>query len=130
MSDRNLGAEILEGINEVKQFKKGKLALRTHELSEPSPPKVIRLKLNLSQSAFAGLMGVSVRTLQDWEQGRRDPQGPAVALLRIAEQHPEVFHQLPDPNFLPTSFDPRLPECWKAHRLSQKVAHFRPEPSA
>jgi transcriptional regulator with XRE-family HTH domain len=41
-----------------------------------------------------GLMGISVRTLQDWEQGRREPQGPAVALLRIAEQHPEVFGQL------------------------------------
>jgi len=94
MSDRNLGAEILDGINEIKKFKKGKLSLRTHELSEPSPPKEIRLKLNMSQSAFAGLMGVSVRTLQDWEQGRRAPQGPAVALLRIAEQHPEVFNQL------------------------------------
>ncbi len=97
MGDRNLGgAEILDGINEIKQFKKGKLALRTHELSDPpSPPKVIRLKLNMSQSAFAGLMGVSVRTLQDWEQGRREPQGgPAVALLRIAEQHPEVFNEL------------------------------------
>ncbi len=57
----------------------------------PSPPQEIWQKLNLSQSAFAGLMGVSVRTLQDWEQGRRNPQGPAVALLRIAEQHPEVF---------------------------------------
>jgi len=94
MVDRNLGAEILDGINEVKQFKKGKLALRTHELSEPPPPKVIRLKLHMSQSAFAGLMGVSLRTFQDWEQGRRKPPGPAVALLRIAEQHPEVFSQL------------------------------------
>ncbi|MCK7458891.1 helix-turn-helix domain-containing protein [Idiomarina aminovorans] len=94
MGDRNLGAEILGGINEIKKFKKGKLSLRTHELSEPSPPKVIRLKLHMSQSAFAGLMGVSVRTLQDWEQGRREPQGPAIALLRIAEQHPEIFSQL------------------------------------
>ena len=94
MADRNLGAEILEGINEIKNFKKGKGALRTHALSEPSAPKVIRVKLNMSQSVFAGLMGVSVRTLQDWEQGRRAPQGPAVALLRIAEQHPEVFDQL------------------------------------
>ncbi|SEF46987.1 hypothetical protein SAMN06264348_101252 [Oceanospirillum linum] len=51
MGDRNLGAEILDGINEIKQFKKGKLALRTHELSEPLPPKVIRLKLSMSQSA-------------------------------------------------------------------------------
>lgn len=94
MSDRDLGAEILNGLDEIKQFKKGNLTLRTHELSEPSPPQVIRLKLKMSQSAFAGLMGVSVRTLQDWEQGRREPQGPAVALLRIAEQHPEVFDQL------------------------------------
>lgn len=94
MSDRNIGAEILAGLEEIKQFKKGSVALRTHELSEPSPPQVIRLKLKMSQSAFAGLMGVSVRTLQDWEQGRREPQGPAVALLRIAEQHPEVFGQL------------------------------------
>ncbi|MBE95653.1 MULTISPECIES: helix-turn-helix domain-containing protein [Marinobacter] len=94
MSDRNLGAEILAGLDEIKQFKKGNLALRTQELSEPSAPQVIRLKLKMSQSAFAGLMGVSVRTLQDWEQGRREPQGPAVALLRIAEQHPEVFSQL------------------------------------
>ncbi|MDP1930864.1 MAG: type II toxin-antitoxin system MqsA family antitoxin [Gammaproteobacteria bacterium] len=91
MSSRDIGSEILEGIAEIKQFKNGHLRLRTTELSQPSPPQKIRLKLNLSQSAFAGLMGVSVRTLQDWEQGRRDPQGPAVALLRIAEQHPEVF---------------------------------------
>lgn len=52
---------------------------------------MIRTKLNLSQAAFAGLMGVSLRTIQDWEQGRRKPSGPAEALLRIAEQMPEVF---------------------------------------
>lgn len=94
MGERDLGQEILDGIDEIKQFKNGGLALRAHELSEPSPPKEIRLKLHMSQSVFAGLMGVSVRTLQDWEQGRREPQGPAIALLRIAEQHPEVFSQL------------------------------------
>jgi len=94
MVERSVGAEIFAGTNEIKQFKKGRPALRAHELSEPSPAKEIRLRLNMSQSAFAGLMGVSVRTLQDWEQGRREPQGPAVALLRIAEQHPEVFDQL------------------------------------
>ena len=94
MSKRDIGAEILEGLNEIKEFKKGNIQLRTSELSEPSEPKVIRAKLNLSQSAFAGLLGVSMRTLQDWEQGRRSPQGPAIALLRIAEQHPEVFSNL------------------------------------
>ncbi|GAA0860408.1 type II toxin-antitoxin system MqsA family antitoxin [Aliiglaciecola litoralis] len=94
MSNRDIGLEILEGLNEIKRFKHGKLLLKTTELSEPSEPKVIRSKLNLSQSAFAGLLGVSMRTLQDWEQGRRHPQGPAIALLRIAEQHPEVFADL------------------------------------
>ena len=94
MNKRDIGLEILDGLNEIKQFKQGNLKLKTSELSEPSEPKIIRSKLKLSQSAFAGLLGVSMRTLQDWEQGRRHPQGPAIALLRIAEQHPEVFADL------------------------------------
>ena len=94
MSDRNIGQEILEGIKEIKRFKKGEIKLSTRTLSEPSPAKTIRKKLNLSQSAFASLMGVSPRTIQDWEQGRRMPQGPAKSLLRIAEQHPEIFIEI------------------------------------
>jgi putative transcriptional regulator len=54
----------------------------------------VRKRLKLSQSAFASLMGVSPRTIQDWEQGRRKPQGPAKSLLRIAEQHPEIFIEI------------------------------------
>ena len=94
MSNRDIGLEILDGLNEIRNFKQGNVSLKITELSEPSAPRVIRSQLELSQSAFAGLLGVSVRTLQDWEQGRRHPQGPAVALLRIAEQHPEVFTDL------------------------------------
>jgi putative transcriptional regulator len=94
MSDRDIGMEILEGVKEIKAYKAGKIALKTRELKEPSSPKAIRIKLNLSQAAFAGLMGVSLRTVQDWEQGRRAPSGPAKSLLRIAEQHPEVFVEL------------------------------------
>jgi putative transcriptional regulator len=94
MKNRDIGAEILAGIKEINEFKKGNLQLKVTELSEPSAPQIIRTKLNLSQSSFAGLLGVSIRTLQDWEQGRRSPQGPAIALLRIAEQHPEVFAKL------------------------------------
>jgi putative transcriptional regulator len=94
MTKRDIGTEILDGLLEINEFKKGKVQLVTTELSEPSEPKVIRANLNLSQAAFAGLLGVSMRTLQDWEQGRRTPQGPAIALLRIAEQHPEVFSDL------------------------------------
>ncbi len=55
---------------------------------------VIRRKLKLSKSAFASLMGVSPRTIRNWEQGKRKPQGPAKSLLRIAEQHPEIFTEL------------------------------------
>ena len=94
MSKRDIGQEILDGILEVKSYKAGKKNLRAHTLKEPAPPQVIRAKLKLSQAAFAGLMGVSLRTVQDWEQGRRKPSGPAAALLRIAEQKPEVFTQL------------------------------------
>lgn len=94
MSERDIGQEILDGIREIKDFKTGKTTLRTRELSEPSSPNEIRKKLGLSQAAFAALMGVSLRTVQDWEQGRRKPSGPARSLLRIAEQFPEVFMQV------------------------------------
>ena len=94
MTERDIGQEILEGIRDIKAHKAGQKTLRTHTLKTPAPPQVIRARLKLSQAAFAGLMGVSLRTVQDWEQGRRKPSGPAVALLRIAEQKPEVFAEL------------------------------------
>ena len=94
MKTRDIGAEILEGLKEVQEHKRGKTKLKMTRLSAPSGPKAIRSQLELSQSAFAGMLGVSLRTLQDWEQGRRQPQGPAIALLRIAEQHPNVFVDL------------------------------------
>lgn len=53
--------------------------------------RTIRERLDLSQSAFAALLGVSLRTFQDWEQGRRKPTGPAYALLRVATRHPEAL---------------------------------------
>jgi len=91
MTDRNIGMEILEGIKEIKKYKTGELQLKITTLSDPSPAQIIRKKLGLSQASFAGLMGVGIRTIQDWEQGRRSPRGPAKSLLRVAEQHPEVF---------------------------------------
>ncbi|MBE8232185.1 MAG: type II toxin-antitoxin system MqsA family antitoxin [Endozoicomonadaceae bacterium] len=94
MIERNIGLEILEGIKEIKKYKKGEIQLQVKTLTDPSPAQDIRKKLQLSQSAFAGLMGVSVRTIQDWEQGRRSPKGPAKSLLRVAEQHPEVFSDI------------------------------------
>jgi len=80
---RDIGQELLEGI---KAIKKGQGLRATVDL--PSDVKAIRSKIGLSQSAFAGLLGVSIRTLQEWEQGRRTPKGPAQALLRVADRHP------------------------------------------
>jgi putative transcriptional regulator len=53
-----------------------------------------RAKTGLSQSRFAALLGISVRTLHDWEQGRREPSGAAKTLLQIAVRHPEVLREL------------------------------------
>ncbi len=94
MGKRDIGQEILDGLREIKAHKEGKLDLRKRTFQPPSPANEIRAKLQLSQTAFAGLMGVSLRTLQDWEQGRRQPAGSARMLLRIAQQHPEVFLEL------------------------------------
>lgn len=94
MTKRDIGLEILEGIREIKAHKVGEASLNTYQIKQPSNPKEIRANLGLSQSEFAAMMNVSVRTIQDWEQERRKPQGPALALLRIAEQKPEVFLEL------------------------------------
>lgn len=64
-------------------------AARTFAL-EPLDIKIIREKLGLTQVQFAALLGISVGTLRNWEQGRREPEGPAKVLLRIVEKHPEV----------------------------------------
>jgi putative transcriptional regulator len=53
-----------------------------------------RSRVGLTQTEFAKLLGVSVRTLQDWEQGRREPTGAAQTLLRVAEQHPRVLRAI------------------------------------
>ena len=94
MTNRDVGLEILEGIREIKAHKTGEKSLRTYILKTPSHPRDIRENLGLSQSEFAAMMNVSVRTVQDWEQERRKPSGPALALLRIAEQKPAVFLEL------------------------------------
>ena len=81
---RDIGAEILEGIRELKQGKIGR-ATTIPVVGE------IRKKTGLSQSHFATLLGVSVRTLQDWEQGRRAPSGAARTLLLVAAKNPQAL---------------------------------------
>lgn len=76
----------------VRQMKAGKAA-RTTEVKISAAAEA-RAKVGVSQSAFAELLGVSLRTLQDWEQGRRRPAGAAQTLLRVASQHPEALRDL------------------------------------
>jgi putative transcriptional regulator len=81
---RNIGREILEGLREIKRGEQRRVT---------TLPEVagIRVKTGLSQERFAALLGVSVRTLQDWEQGRRAPSGAARTLLMIADRNPRAL---------------------------------------
>lgn len=81
---RDIGQEILDGIRQIKAGKAGRI---THF----PPIAEIRHGTGLSQSEFARLLGVSVRTLQEWEQGRRSPSGPARTLLAIAHKNPQAL---------------------------------------
>jgi putative transcriptional regulator len=84
---RNIGLEILEGIREIKRGDHGRI------INVPSVAAV-RESTGLSQSQFAQLLGVSVRTLQEWEQGRRAPSGAARTLLRIAVKNPRALREV------------------------------------
>lgn len=79
-------------LHSVREMKAG-CAARVTKI-EPTVASIARTKIGLSQSAFATLLGVSVRTLQDWEQGRRAPTGAAQTLLRVAVAHPEALREL------------------------------------
>lgn len=86
-----LGIDLQEELSAIRAHKTGRKKLRTKKIVAPSSPEVIRNRLGLTQDAFAGLLGVSVSTLRNWEQGTREPRGPALALLRIVEKNPEVL---------------------------------------
>ncbi len=81
---------LLSSIKEAGDIKSGKKKpSRIFEIDAPEI-KMVRKALSVSQSEFAMMIGVSVRTLQNWEQGRRKPEGPAKALLRIASKNPQA----------------------------------------
>ena len=82
--------KLVASIKEAGEIKAGrKSPSRMYEIKPPEI-KTVREKLNVSQNEFALMIGVSVRTLQNWEQGRRKPEGPAKALLRIASRNPSA----------------------------------------
>ena len=94
-ADRDLGAELLDSVHELKAGQLGRVSVVTRDgRVVESPVAKARMVSKLSQAQFAALMGVSVRTLQEWEQGRREPSGAAKTLLRVAQSHPDVLREL------------------------------------
>ena len=86
-----LFTELLESVREGGAIlRKEKRPKRTFELTEPDVA-TIRLKYHLSQEKFAALLGISVSTIRNWEQGRRKPEGAARVLLKVADRHPEAI---------------------------------------
>ncbi len=87
-AERDVWQEVVAGVRENKAGggKRTKVEPRSHVAR-------VRLKSGLSQAQFAAALGVSKRTLEQWEQGRREPSGAAKTLLRIAERHPEVLFE-------------------------------------
>ena len=98
---KDLFDELLESVTEAKAIVRGRKApsraFSAHEILHGQHPDVAALRkhFKLSQPKFAALLGISVDTLQNWEQKRRRPDGPAQVLLRIAATHPEALLSAP-----------------------------------
>jgi putative transcriptional regulator len=92
-----LFTELLESVREGTAILHGEQPSRTFTIQEPDV-KEIRERYNLSQGQFASLLGISVKTLQNWEQGRRIPRGPARVLLQVAAKHPGVVWDVVRPS--------------------------------
>ncbi len=91
--------ELLTSIRQAGRIRRGILKPSRVTTFRPADVKSVREKLKASQPEFALMIGVSVATLRNWEQGRRTPDGPALALLRVAARNPravaEALHREP-----------------------------------
>lgn len=88
--DKTLFEDLVGSLQEAKAISKGKAAPSRRFVVTAPDAKAVREQIGLSQSEFARLMRVSVKTLQNWEQHRRNPTGPAAALLKIMSSAPDV----------------------------------------
>ncbi len=83
-------AELITSVRQAGRIRQGTLKPARVTAFKPADVKAVRAKLKASQPEFALLIGVSVATLRNWEQGRRSPDGPALALLRVAARNPRA----------------------------------------
>ncbi len=89
---KELFEELLQSVKEATAIERGKVKpSRTFEVKTGNDVVRVRSKLGLSQHKFARLLGISENTLQNWEQGRRKPAGPAKVLLKVASRHPQAI---------------------------------------
>ena len=92
MMKKELVEELKQSLREANLIKRGQMKPgRVLHVNPESNIVLVRGKLGMSQSKFAAILGISADTLQNWEQGRRKPTGPAKVLLKIAATHPEVL---------------------------------------
>ncbi len=87
---KQLFDELIESVQQAGKIHRGEEPPSRKFVFKPEDVRAIREKLDKSQSEFAQMIGVTVSTLQNWEQGRREPQGPARALLVVAAKAPDV----------------------------------------
>lgn len=99
--NRNLAAELLEGIREIRQHREGKITLRTHTLDNAAPLEIsaetireTREAMNVSRAVFARYLRVSTRTLENWEQKRAKPNAQAAALILMVRRYPDTLERL------------------------------------
>lgn len=93
----SVGSEIIEGLQNAVAFAKGESSKgRVHRVIVPPriDVKRVRRKLGMSQSDFAARFGINTATLRNWEQGRRQPEGPARVLLKIIDREPAAVQRV------------------------------------
>ena len=101
MTERNIAAEVLEGLREVREHRTGKRTLKTVRVEAQPLPRLtpeairgIRDRLDVSRAVFAHMIRVPVRTVERWEQGRSSPPESAAALILMAQKYPDTFERL------------------------------------
>ena len=100
-AERDIAAEVLQGLREVKEYRAGKRTLRTTRVEAKPLPRLtpelikrIRQEIDVSRAVFAGLLRVPVRTVESWEQGRSSPPPAVAALILMARKYPDTFDRL------------------------------------
>jgi putative transcriptional regulator len=89
MNDKDF-KKLVESVKQMGSIMRGENIPHRRTVLTTVDVKALRERLSLTQNQFSSMIGVSIKTLQNWEQGRREPEGPAKALLRVVEKEPQA----------------------------------------